>query len=224
MSDGIGLVIRTTIALAAITTFLLLLIATPLAWWLARARGWGKELIGALAALPLVLPPTVIGFYVLIALGPDSPLMAPLQAFGVRTLAFTFTGLVIGSLFYSLPFAVQPLRTAFEAVGERPLEIAATMGAGPFDRFRTVALPLARRGFLSAGILVFAHTVGEFGVVLMIGGAIPGRTEVLSTRIYSLVESLQMAEAHRIAAGLVVFAFVALLAVLLLDRRFGKLA
>ena len=216
-----SIVILTTVELAAVTTILLLLIATPLAWWLARSRLWSKEIIGALAALPLVLPPTVIGFYVLIALGPDSPLMSLLHPFGVRTLAFTFTGLVIGSIFYSLPFAVQPLRTAFEAVGERPLEIAATMGAGPFDRFLTVAVPLSRRGFISAAILVFAHTIGEFGVVLMIGGAIPGRTEVLSTRIYSLVESLQFGAAHVIAGGLVVFAFAALLALLLVERRIG---
>jgi molybdate transport system permease protein len=145
--------------------------------------------------------------------------MTLLHPFGIRTLAFTFSGLVIGSLFYSLPFAVQPLRTAFEAIGSRPLEIAATMGAGPVDRFFHVAVPLARRGFLSAAILVFAHTIGEFGVVLMIGGAIPGKTEVLSTRIYQLVESLQFAEAHAIAGGMVVFAFVALLSLLLVERR-----
>jgi molybdate transport system permease protein len=217
------LVIATTIELAAFTTVLLLLIATPLAWWLARSKRWLREIVGALSALPLVLPPTVIGFYVLIALGPDSPLMALLHPFGVRTLAFTFEGLVIGSIFYSLPFAVQPLRTAFEAVGDRPLELAATMGAGPMDRFLTVALPLSRRGFLSAGILVFAHTVGEFGVVLMIGGGIPGKTEVLSTRIYQLVESLQFEAAHRIAAGLVLFGFLALLALLTVDRRIGAM-
>jgi len=217
-----GLVLATTAELALVTTILLLLLATPLAWWLARSRRWWKEIIGAVSALPLVLPPTVIGFYVLIALGPDSPLMALLQPFGIRTLAFTFTGLVIGSLFYSLPFAVQPLRTAFEAIGDRPLEIAATMGAGPLDRFLTIAIPLSRRGFLSAAILVFAHTIGEFGVVLMIGGNIPGKTEVLSTRIYQLVESLQFGEAHRIAAVLVVFSFVALLALLLVERRIGN--
>ncbi len=217
------LVVITTVELAAITTLLLLLIATPLAWWLARSARWWKEVIGALSALPLVLPPTVIGFYVLIALGPASPLMAVLHPFGIRTLAFSFTGLVIGSLFYSLPFAVQPLRTAFEAVGDRPLEIAATLGAGRFDRFWTVGMPLARRGFISAAILVFAHTVGEFGVVLMIGGNIPGRTEVLSTRIYSLVESLQFDAAHRIAAGLALFAFAALLALLLVERRIGNM-
>jgi molybdate transport system permease protein len=214
-----GAVIATTVELATVTTLLLLLLATPLAWWLARSRRWWKELAGALSALPLVLPPTVIGFYVLIALGPASPLMTLLHPFGVRTLAFTFTGLVIGSLFYSLPFAVQPLRTAFEGVSDRALEVSATLGAGPLDRFLTVAVPLSRRGFLSAAILVFAHTVGEFGVVLMIGGSVPGQTEVLSTRIYSLVESLQFGEAHRIAAGLVLFAFAALLTLLLIERR-----
>jgi molybdate transport system permease protein len=218
------LVIATTVELAVVTTFLLILLATPLAWWLARSRRWWKEMIGAVSALPLVLPPTVIGFYVLIALGPQSPLMALLHPFGVRTLAFTFSGLVIGSLFYSLPFAVQPLRTAFEAIGNRPLEIAATMGAGPLDRFITVALPLSRRGFLSAAILVFAHTIGEFGVVLMIGGNIPGKTEVLSTRIYELVESMQFGEAHRIAAVLVLFSFAALVALLLVERRIRDLA
>ena len=217
-----GLVLATTAQLAFVTTILLLLLATPLAWWLARSQCWWKEVVGAVAALPLVLPPTVIGFYVLIALGPDSPLMALLQPFGIRTLAFTFTGLVIGSLFYSLPFAVQPLRTAFEAIGDRPLEIAATMGAKPLDRFLTVALPLSRRGFLSAAILVFAHTIGEFGVVLMIGGNIPGKTEVLSTRVYQLVESLQFGEAHQIALLLILFSFAALLALLLVERRIGK--
>ena len=217
------LVLATTAELAFVTTVLLILLATPLAWWLARSRRWWKEIVGAISALPLVLPPTVIGFYVLIALGPESPLMALLQPFGIRTLAFTFTGLVIGSLFYSLPFAVQPLRTAFEAIGDRPIEIAATMGAKPLDRFLTVALPLSRRGFVSASILVFAHTVGEFGVVLMIGGNIPGKTEVLSTRIYQLVESLQFGEAHRIALLLVLFSFAALLALLLVERRIGDL-
>jgi molybdate transport system permease protein len=216
------LVIRTTVELAAITTLLLLVLVTPFAWWLARSPRWWKEIPGAIAALPLVLPPTVLGFYVLIALGPMSPLMTPLHAFGIRTLAFTFTGLVIGSLFYSLPFAVQPLRTSFEAVGSRPLEIAATMGVGPLERFLRVALPLSRRGFISAAILVFSHTVGEFGVVLMIGGNIPGQTEVLSTRIYQLVESMDFAAAHRIAAGMIVFAFLALLALLLVERRMTR--
>jgi molybdate transport system permease protein len=220
---GLGLVVATTIELALVTTLLLLLLATPLAWWLARSRRWWKEIVGALAALPLVLPPTVIGFYLLIALGPESPLMTLLHPFGVRTLAFSFTGLVIGSLFYSLPFAVQPLRTAFEGVGDRSMEVAAMLGAGPLDRFLTVAVPIARRGFVSAAILVFAHTIGEFGVVLMIGGSIPGKTEVLSTRIYSLVESLQFGEAHRIAGGLVAFSFLALLGLLLVERRIGSM-
>ena len=218
-----SIVIETTVELAGITTILLLLLATPFAWWLARSPRWWKEVLGAVAALPLVLPPTVLGFYLLIALGPASPLMTPLHVFGIRTLAFTFTGLVIGSLFYSLPFAVQPVRTAFEAIGRRPLEIAATMGVGPLERFLRVVLPLSRRGFVSAAILVFAHTVGEFGVVLMIGGAIPGRTEVLSTRIYQLVEALQFGEAHRIAGGLVAFAFLALLALLLVERRMTRM-
>ena len=217
-------VVRVTVALAAITTVLLLLLATPLAWWLARGDGWGKEVVAALTSLPLVLPPTVLGFYLLVALGPDSPLMAPLHVFGVRTLAFTFTGLVIGSLAYSLPFAVQPLRTAFEAVGREPMEAAATLRAGPLDAFFTTAAPLARRGFISAAVLVFAHTVGEFGVVLMIGGGVPGRTEVLSIRIYQLVEQLQFGPAHALAGGLALFAFAALLSLSLIDRRFGRLA
>jgi molybdate transport system permease protein len=214
-----GPVIWTTAELAGITTLLLLLLATPIAWWLACAGGWWKEVAAAVVALPLVLPPTVLGFYVLVALGPESPLMGLLHPFGVRTLAFTFTGLVIGSVIYSLPFAVQPIRNAFEAIGPRPMEVAATLRAGPLDRFFTVAVPLARRGFVTAAVLVFAHTIGEFGVVLMIGGAIPGRTEVVSTRIYQLVESLQFAEAHRLAAGLALSAFAALLALLLIDRR-----
>ncbi len=216
-------VVRVTAALASITTVLLLALATPLAWWLSRPGSWVKEVVAALTGLPLVLPPTVLGFYLLVALGPASPLMIPLHAFGVRTLAFTFTGLVIGSVFYSLPFAVQPLRTAFEGLDRAPLEAAATLRAGPLDRFLTVATPLARRGFLSAAVLVFAHTVGEFGVVLMIGGGVPGRTEVVSVRIYSLVESLQFGAAHALAAGLAAFAFAALLLLLLIDRRFAGL-
>jgi len=212
-------VVWTTAELAGVTTLLLLMLATPLAWWLARAGGWWKEVVAAVVALPLVLPPTVLGFYVLVALGPESPLMDLLHPFGVRTLAFTFTGLVIGSVIYSLPFAVQPIRNAFEAIGPRPMEVAATLRAGPLDRFFTVALPLARRGFVTAAVLVFAHTIGEFGVVLMIGGAIPGRTEVVSIRIWRQVEALQFADAHRLAAGLVAFAFAVLLALLLLERR-----
>jgi molybdate transport system permease protein len=211
-------VISTTVALATTTTLLLLTLATPLAWWLARAKTRAKELVAAVATLPLVLPPTVLGFYLLIAHGPASPLMALLHPFGVRTLAFTFTGLVVGSVVYSLPFAVQPLRGAFEAVGAAPLEAAATLGASPLDVFRRIALPLARRGYVGAAVLVFAHTVGEFGVVLMIGGAIPGRTEVLSVRIYELVEQLQYGQAHLLAAALVGFAFAVLLALFLVER------
>ncbi len=208
-----------TASLAAVTTIILLVLATPLAWWLAHNRSWLKEVVAAVAALPIVLPPTVLGFYLLIAMAPSSPLMAPLHLFGVRTLAFTFTGLVIGSVIYSLPFAVQPIRNAFEAIGERPLEVAATLRASPMDAFFNVELPLAGRGFLAAAILVFAHTIGEFGVVLMIGGSIPGKTEVLSIRIYEFVEALQFNEAHKLAAGLLVFAFLVMLSILLIGRR-----
>jgi molybdate transport system permease protein len=215
-------VIWTTVRLAVVTTVLLLLVATPLAWWLARQRAWWKEIIAAIAALPIVLPPTVLGFYLLILLAPASPLMALLHPLGVRSLAFTFTGLVIGSMVYSLPFAVQPIRNAFEAMGDRPMEAAATLRAAPLDAFLTVALPQARRGLLTAAVLVFAHTVGEFGVVLMIGGSVPGETEVISTRIYQQVESLQFDEAHRLSAGLLVFAFAVLLAMLLIERRTSR--
>ena len=214
-------VVWTTLRLAGLTTVLLLVLATPIAWWLARSRSWWKEIVTAVATLPIILPPSVLGFYLLIAIAPQSPLMSLLHPFGIRTLAFTFEGLVIGSMVYSLPFAVQPIRNAFEAMGERPMEVAATLRASPIDAFLTVALPLARRGFLTAAILVFAHTIGEFGVVLMIGGSVPGKTEVISTRIYQLVESLQYGEAHRLAAGVVAFSFAALLALLLVDRRAG---
>lgn len=216
-----GQVVWTTVELAGLTTLILLAVAAPLGWWLAHGRGWWKEAVAAVVALPIVLPPTVLGFYLLIALGPQSPLMSLLHPFGVRTLAFTFTGLVIGSVIYSLPFAVQPIRNAFESIGPRPLEVAATLRAGPLDAFFSVALPLARRGFVTAAVLVFAHTVGEFGVVLMIGGAIPGKTEVVSIRIYQLVEALQFEEAHRLAAALVAFAFLVLFALLMLERRAG---
>jgi len=215
-------VIWTTVRLAVVTTVLLLIVSTPLAWWLARQRAWWKEIIAAVAALPIVLPPTVLGFYLLILLAPASPLMALLHPLGVRSLAFTFTGLVIGSMVYSLPFAVQPIRNAFEAMGDRPMEAAATLRAAPLDAFLTVALPQARRGLLTAAVLVFAHTVGEFGVVLMIGGSVPGETEVISTRIYQQVESLQFDEAHRLSAGLLVFAFAVLLAMLLIERRTSR--
>jgi len=218
----LGEVIWTTLRLAGLTTVLLLILATPIAWWLARSRAWWKEFVAAVTTLPIILPPSVLGFYILIAIAPQSPLMTPLHAFGIRTLAFTFEGLVIGSMIYSLPFAVQPIRNAFEAMGERPMEVAATLRAPPIDAFMTVALPLARRGFLAAAILVFAHTIGEFGVVLMIGGSVPGKTEVISTRIYQLVESLQYGQAHRLAAGVVAFSFAALLALLLIDRKAGR--
>ena len=211
-----------TAQLAAVTTLCLLVIATPIAWWLAQGRSLLKDIIAAIVALPIVLPPTVLGFYLLVALGPNSPAMALLHPFGVRTLAFSFTGLVIGSIIYSLPFAVQPIRNAFEAMGKRPLEAAAMLGASPLDSFFTVALPMARRGFVTAALLVFAHTVGEFGVVLMIGGAIPGKTQVLSIRIFELVEQLDYTSAHRLAGGLMVFAFLVMLALLMIDRRYGR--
>ena len=213
--------IRITLSLATLTTVLLMLLSTPLAWWLSRGRGGLRDMVAAVVALPIVLPPTVLGFYLLIALGPHSPLMALLQPFGVRTLAFTFTGLVIGSLVYSLPFAVQPIRNAFEAMGPRPLEVAATLRASTWDAFWSVALPQARRGYVTAALLVFAHTIGEFGVVLMIGGAIPGQTEVVSIRIFQAVEQLNFAEAHLISGGLLAFSFVALMIMLVIDRRFG---
>ncbi len=219
---GVEDAVRVTVVLAATTTLCLLVIATPIAWWLSRRRNLFKDVITAIVALPIVLPPTVLGFYLLVAMGPQSPLMAWLQPFGIRTLNFTFAGLVIGSIVYSLPFAVQPLRNAFETMGERPFEVAATLRAAPFDRFVSVALPLARKGFLTAALLVFAHTVGEFGVVLMIGGAIPGKTEVVSIRIYQMVEQMDWAGAHQLAGGLLVFAFIVLLGLLVIDRKFGQ--
>lgn len=211
-----------TLKLAGATTAILLLLATPLAWWLARGGGWGREVVLAATTVPIVLPPTVIGFYLLIALGPSSPLLAALRPFGVRSLAFTFTGLLIGSVIYSLPFALQPIRNAFAAIGEEPLEAAVTLGAGRLRTFIEVALPLASPGLVTAAILTFAHTVGEFGIVLMIGGAIPGQTKVLSIEIYELVEELRWVEAHGLAAGLVLFAFAVLLTALLLERRLGR--
>ena len=211
---AIGLTLR----LAGTTTALLLVLGTPLAWWLARTRSRWRGPLSAVVALPLVLPPTVIGFYLLVALGPNGPLGQLTTALGLGTLPFTFWGLVLGSLIYSLPFAVQPLQGAFEAIGERPLEAAATLGAGPLDRFFTVALPLARGGFVTAAILSFAHTVGEFGVVLMLGGNIPGVTRVISVQIYDHVEALEYTQAHWLAGGMVVFSFIVLLG-LNLTRR-----
>jgi len=200
--------IQLTLKLASITTVLLLLVATPLAWWLARGRSRWRDPVGALVAVPLVLPPTVLGFYLLIALGPAGPGGWVAGLWGGRTLAFSFTGLVIGSLFYSLPFMVQPLRNAFAAVGAEPLEAAATLGASSWQRFLRVAVPLARPGYVTGAVMTFAHTVGEFGVVLMIGGNIPGETKVVAIALYDFVERLQWGEAHVLAAGMVVFALV----------------
>lgn len=202
-----------TLRLATVTTILLLIVGTPLAWWLARTQSWAKGPIGALVALPLVLPPTVLGFYLLVAMGPTGPVGTATQALGLGLLPFSFSGLVIGSLLYSLPFVVQPLQAAFEALGERPIEAAATLRAGPFDRFITVAVPLARQGFVGAAVLGFAHTIGEFGVVLMIGGNIPAVTKVLSVTLYDHVEALDYAKAHVLAAGMLMFSFIVLLAV-----------
>ncbi|OGT88970.1 MAG: molybdenum ABC transporter permease subunit [Gammaproteobacteria bacterium RIFOXYA12_FULL_61_12] len=211
-----------TLKLATVTTLVLLLLGTPLAWWLARSRAWWKEAVGSLVALPLVLPPTVLGFYLLLLLGPEGPGGRLSQALGLGTLPFTFAGLVVGSVVYSLPFVVQPIRNAFEAMGERPLEVAATLRAGPLDRFLGVALPLARPGFLTGAVLGFAHTVGEFGVVLMIGGNIPGETKVLSVAIYDHVEALEWPQAHWYAGGMVLFSFAVVLAMYLLERRLRR--
>lgn len=214
--------IRLTLMLATTTTVVLLFVATPVAWWLARSPAHWKEAVAAVVALPLVLPPTVLGFYLLMLLGPDGPGGWIAGLGGARSLAFTFTGLVIGSVVYSLPFVVQPIRNAFEAMGERPLEAAATLRAGPWDAFWTVAVPLARRGFLTGAVLGFAHTMGEFGVILMIGGNIPGETRVLSVAIYDYVETLRWAEAHLLAGGMVVFAFAVILTMLVLEKRIGR--
>ena len=207
-----------TVELAALTTVLLLLIATPLAWWLAGTASRWRAPVSALVTLPLVLPPSVLGFYLLVALGPHGPLGQLTQALGWGVLSFTFTGLLIGSIVFSLPFAVQPLQHAFEALGPRPLEVAATLRASPLDAFFTVALPQARGGLLTAAILSFAHTVGEFGVVLMIGGNIPGVARVVSTQIYGHVEAMEYAEAHWLAGGMLLFSFVVLLALAWLRR------
>lgn len=201
-----------TVRLAAIVTLILLVVGTPIAWWLARTRSRFKGPIGAVVALPLVLPPSVMGFYLLLAMGPHGPVGQLTQALGLGLLPFTFWGLVVASVFYSLPFMVQPLQTAFEAVGDRPLEVAATLRASPLDAFFTVAVPLAAPGFLTASVLTFAHTVGEFGVVLMIGGNLPGVTRVASVQIYDHVEALEYAQAHRLAAVMLIFSFLVLLA------------
>lgn len=200
-----------TFQLATVSTVILLLVGTPIAWWLARTRSKWKGVVGAVVALPLVLPPTVIGFYLLVAMGPAGPVGRLTEALGLGLLPFSFAGLVVGSVIYSLPFVVQPVHNAFEAIGRRPLEVAATLRAGPWDSFFSVALPLARPGFITATILGFAHTVGEFGVVLMIGGNIPDKTRVVSVAIYDHVEALEYAEAHWLAGGMLAFSFVVLL-------------
>jgi molybdate transport system permease protein len=200
-----------TVRLATTVTVALLLLGTPVAWWLARTRSRLKGAVGAVVALPLVLPPSVLGFYLLLAMGPDGPLGHLTRAVGLGALPFTFWGLVVASVFYSLPFMVQPLQNAFESIGERPLQVAATLGASRLDAFFTVALPLARPGFLTASIMTFAHTVGEFGVVLMIGGNIPGVSRVASVQIYDHVEALEYAQAHRMAAVMLIFSFLVLL-------------
>ena len=216
--DAIGL----TLALASATTLILLVIATPLAWWLSQTQSRWRAPIGALATLPLVLPPSVLGFYLLVAMGPQGPLGQLTQAMGWGVLSFTFTGLLIGSVIFSLPFAVQPVQHAFESMGRRPLEVAYTLRASPLDAFFTVALPLARPGLITAAILSFSHTVGEFGVVLMIGGNIPGKTRVVSTQIYGHVEAMEYAQAHWLAGGMLVFSFAVLLGLSMLRKRAGR--
>jgi molybdate transport system permease protein len=207
-----------TLKLASVVTLLLLIIGTPIAWWLARTRSWWKGPVSAVVALPLVLPPTVLGFYLLLAMGPYGFIGQFTSAIGLGTLPFTFGGLVIASVFYSMPFVVQPIQNAIEMLGDRPLEAAATLRAGPWDRFFTVVLPLAKPGFITAAILGFAHTVGEFGVILMIGGNIPGATRVVSVQIYDHVEALEYTQAHWLSAGMLLFSFLTLLAVYIFNR------
>ena len=210
-----------TIKLASITTVILILVGTPIAWWLSQTRFKFKAVIEAIIALPLILPPTVLGFYLLITLGTNGPIGNFLESLGGSSIAFTFTGLVVGSVVYSLPFVVQPLQNSFGSIGKQPMEVAATLGASKLDRFFTVAVPLARSGFITASVLGFAHTVGEFGVVLMIGGNIPGETGVLSIAIYDHVEAMEYGQAHVLAGGLLVLSFVMLLVVYIFNRRFS---
>ena len=211
-----------TLKLASTVCVLLMAIALPLGWWLARTTSRWKQPLSAFFALPIVLPPTVLGFYLLLLLGPHGPIGKFTQAIGLGILPFTFSGLVIASCLYSLPFALQPIQTAFESIGRRPLEVAATLRAGPLDRALSVALPLARNGLLSAVVLAFAHTIGEFGVVLMIGGNIPGSTKVLSVAIYDHVEAMEYAQAHWLAAGMLAFSFLTLLALYLVNERAAR--
>ena len=218
-SDADLTAIWLTLRLASTVTLLLLFIGTPIAWWLARTQSIMKGPISALVALPLVLPPTVLGFYLLMAMGPNGVIGQFTQSLGIGTLPFTFWGLVVASVFYSMPFVVQPIQNAMEALGERPLEVAATLRAGPWDRFFSVVLPLAKPGFITAAILGFAHTVGEFGIILMIGGNIPGETQVVSVQIYDHVEALEYAQAHQLAGTMVVFSFVVLLGLYWFQRK-----
>ncbi|MET0116888.1 MAG: molybdate ABC transporter permease subunit [Sedimenticola sp.] len=211
-----------TLKLASVTTLILLILGTPVAWWLARTNAWYKQAVAAVVALPLVLPPTVLGFYLLILLGPKGPVGTLTEAMGLGTLPFTFAGLVVASVLYSLPFVVQPLQNTFESIGSRLLEVAATLRSTPWDMFVTVVLPLSRSGFLTAAVLCFAHTVGEFGVVLMIGGNIPGETKVLSVAIYDHVETLEYDQAHILSAGMIIFSFAVLLTLYLLNGRFNR--
>jgi molybdate transport system permease protein len=220
MSEADFLALKTTLGLAAITTVVLLLIGTPMAWWLARTRNRLAVVIEAIVALPLVLPPTVLGFYMLVALGPHGFIGRSLESVGLPHLAFTFTGLVVASTLYSLPFMVQPLKDAFAGVSEQMLDAAATLRAGPLDRFFSVVVPLSRRGFLTALTLTFAHTIGEFGVVLMVGGNIPGETRVLSIAIYDHAEAMDYAAAHLLAGGLLAASFIMLLTVYVINRRY----
>lgn len=222
-SDADFSALAITLKLAVITTLILLVLGTPLAWWLARTRWRHRYLLEAIIALPLVLPPTVLGFYLLVALGPHGWVGELMTSLGGRPLAFTFAGLVVGSVIYSLPFVVQPLQNAFTAVGRRPLEVAATLRASPLDRFFTIAIPLAQPGFVTAAVLGFAHTLGEFGVVLMIGGNIPGETRVASIAIYDHVEGMDYLHAHWLSGALIALSFLLLLAVYGFNRRFRLL-
>ena len=208
-----------SLKLAAVTTAFLLVLATPLAWWLARTKSVWRAPISAVVTLPLVLPPSVLGFYILVAMGPHGPIGQLTQSLGLGLMTFNFSGLVVGSIIYSLPFSVQPLQGVFESIGNRPMEVAATLGAKPLDAFFSVVIPLARPGFLTAMVLTFAHTIGEFGVVLMIGGNIPGKTQVVSTEIYTFVEAMDYDNAHVLAGGMLVFSFLVLLFVTLFNRR-----
>ena len=219
MLDSDIIAIGLTLRLAATVTIILLIISTPLAWWLARSRSWLVTPVSVLVALPLVLPPTVIGFYLLVAMGPEGPIGRATYGMGLGTLAFSFWGLVIGSIVYSLPFVVQPLVNVFQLIGERPLEVAATLRADRLDRFFSVVLPLARPGYLTAAVLGFAHTVGEFGVVLMIGGNIAGETRVVSVQLYDHVEALDYANAHSLALIMLVFSVLVLLPLYTFQRK-----